>query len=374
MGCRALELVDEPHCLQVACPHPCCWETERRVVSGTQRYVKAGARAGPGERSREERPTLSVVNACEWVEPRHPPRSGVLRKGALRGHSLPDTPAQGPSAAAAGSPKITSGPQSAVAVDKKDCKAAKLSQAQIGPLHSRREPSSVMMWVPNPQYSPHPSPQHRPKTPHVAIAQLSYSLLPQLTVTPGMDKKKSKAGRQKVRFQLHSSPDASFRGSGGAALDGAGVNGLAKDSASPGEVGGASKPVWENQQTAATAKARREFVENKTAVFHSVRDWRLRASPPQHASAPQNKPGSKKPRGSADRQSNPWNRYNASGGHPRERPAVPARVALGNGTPKASQGPSGERREHPPGHSPQRSIAARAEAVTSRPNAAFGLS
>ncbi|KAI5094674.1 hypothetical protein C0J45_14749 [Silurus meridionalis] len=55
------EHLDGVHCLWPLCPHPCCWETERRIATGAYR------------RGVESSPRLTVVDVSEWAGKRMRP-------------------------------------------------------------------------------------------------------------------------------------------------------------------------------------------------------------------------------------------------------------------------------------------------------------
>ncbi|KAI5622136.1 hypothetical protein C0J50_18520 [Silurus asotus] len=55
------EHLDGVHCLWPLCPHPCCWETERRIATGAYRLGV------------ERSPCLTVVDVSEWAGKRMRP-------------------------------------------------------------------------------------------------------------------------------------------------------------------------------------------------------------------------------------------------------------------------------------------------------------
>ncbi|TTM20195.1 hypothetical protein Baya_15594 [Bagarius yarrelli] len=71
--------LDEVHCLWALCPHPCCWETERRITEGIYRRAvrTQGKRRSDAE---ENSPFLSLVDVSDW---------STLSSGGTAGRKIP---------------------------------------------------------------------------------------------------------------------------------------------------------------------------------------------------------------------------------------------------------------------------------------------
>ncbi|KAB5567870.1 hypothetical protein PHYPO_G00237790 [Pangasianodon hypophthalmus] len=256
------ERLDEVHCLWALCPHPCCWEAERRIAKGIYRRavrVPTKHRAN----TEESLPSLAVVDVSEWAGARTvcsdraylsripskavPPRKDTTQRLKITDPSFPAIPS-----AAAKSHTRESGIR-----DKSD------NTAHISPLiGSPWGSGSLVLWVPNPHYIPQCLKSS--KSAHCSVKELICLPAPQTQNTP---KAKRKGTTKRVRFQLTCSP-LTFHPSQWA------------ESVSPGQL----EADTGDDMNASAAEDEPELpgdpsaflVKNKPVVFHSVRERRVR--------------------------------------------------------------------------------------------------
>ncbi|XP_046726652.1 uncharacterized protein LOC124399625 isoform X2 [Silurus meridionalis] len=195
------EHLDGVHCLWPLCPHPCCWETERRIATGAYRRgvgVPTKHHASVDESS----PRLTVVDVSEWAGKRmRPVRPDRRNLSGMNSEVEPlqkdtDTKTKNPCF-----PAITSAPSESHTRNK----AVNDRTAHIPPLigSSCRSPS-LMLWVPNPHHNPQCSKSISSEVPRCTIKEL-FCLPAAHTHTTSASNREGTT-KKRVRFQLFHSP------------------------------------------------------------------------------------------------------------------------------------------------------------------------
>ncbi|XP_053480099.1 uncharacterized protein LOC128607359 isoform X1 [Ictalurus furcatus] len=244
------EQLDEVHCLWALCPHPCCWEAERRIAGGVYRRA---VRLPTKHRANVEEsfPSLAVVDVSEWAETRTVSSGSRIPSQAVppRKDATPRVKTTDPAFPAITSAAAKSHTRGSGTVDKGD------NTAHISPLiGSPWGSGSLVLWVPNPHYIPQCLESSKPL--HCAVKE--FVCLPDTAQTQNAPKANRKGATKNWRFQLTRSPltfQPSQRAESGQLEVGAGDASAAA----------VNEPEVRRDPSAF-------LVTNKPVVFHSARD------------------------------------------------------------------------------------------------------
>ncbi|KAF5890105.1 uncharacterized protein DAT39_020191 [Clarias magur] len=262
------ERLDEVHCLWALCPHPCCWEAERRISEGVyRRAIRATTKHSAN--AEESLPSLTVVDVSEWAGTRTA-SSYRTDLSTIPSRCVRPWKETTPRFKISPFPQITSAAAKSLTGESGNRNKG-VNAFHISPLIDMPwGPESLVLWVSNPHYIPQ---RHKSsKAPRCSVNELVCLPAAQTEDTP---KSTRKGTTKTVRFQLTCSPLTVCPSQ-------------KVEPGTPGQLevgtGGASAAVDESESDVLREPSA-FLMKNRPVVYHSLRDKRVsRASQDQAAS------------------------------------------------------------------------------------------